>query len=234
MDGFRYAQFCPLARAAEILGHRWVLPILRELFLGPWRFVDLRRRLPGLSSSVLADRLAALEAVGVVARRELPPPAAATVYELTGRGRALAPALVELTRWGTRFLELPRPGDHVEPDWLRMAVVAFARSGPTPPRRFELRVVGPRGEATVRVGGGPGGTHLLEDEGPADVRLRAPVLVVMGLMSGLLPAAGALARADVSVEGDAEALADLPTLFAMDLESGSEVVPDAFPRKELP
>ena len=59
MDSFRDQQFCPLARAAEILGHRWVLPILRELTVGPPRFSDFRRRLPGISSSMRADRLAA-------------------------------------------------------------------------------------------------------------------------------------------------------------------------------
>lgn len=156
MDAFRYAQFCPLARAAEILGHRWVLLILRELSLGPQRFSDLRRRLPGLSSSVLADRLAALEEHGVVARRQLGPPAASAVYELAEAGRALQPALVALTRWGARFVQPPLPGDHVEPDWLRLAVAAFARPGPTPERRFELLVRSGTGEALVRVAGGPG------------------------------------------------------------------------------
>lgn len=57
MDGFRYEQFCPLARAAEILGERWTLLILRELVCGPQRYSDLRRRLPGVSSSVLSQRL---------------------------------------------------------------------------------------------------------------------------------------------------------------------------------
>ncbi len=53
MDAFRYDQFCPIARAAEIVGHRWVFPILRELTIGPQRFTDLRRRLPGIGSSML-------------------------------------------------------------------------------------------------------------------------------------------------------------------------------------
>ena len=80
---FRYAQFCSVARAAEILGHRWTLLVLRELFLGPARFRDLRERLGSVSSSVLAERLRDLETRGVIAQRELPPPAGVAVYELT-------------------------------------------------------------------------------------------------------------------------------------------------------
>ncbi|HSJ96046.1 MAG TPA: helix-turn-helix domain-containing protein, partial [Myxococcota bacterium] len=71
MSEFRYAQFCPLARAAEVLGERWTLLIVRELMVGPQRFSDLRRRLPGVSSSVLAERLDRLERRGIVRRAQL-------------------------------------------------------------------------------------------------------------------------------------------------------------------
>jgi len=218
VDPFRYQQFCPLARATEILGHRWVMLILRELFVGPQRFSDLRRRLPGLSSSVLADRLAGLEAQGVVARRELGPPAASTVYELTSDGRALEPALLALTRWGARFLNLPASGDHVEPDWLGLAIDAFARTGPTPARRFELRPTSGDRKAVLRVSGGPDGTHSIHDDLPVDASIQAPVRVVMGLMSGAIPAEAVLAADDVVVEGEVETLSDLPDLFEMDYQ----------------
>ncbi len=79
VGSFRYAQFCPLACAAEILGERWTLLILRELFVGPQRFTDLRRRLPGISSSILATRLARLEERGIVARSSLAPPTPAAL-----------------------------------------------------------------------------------------------------------------------------------------------------------
>jgi DNA-binding HxlR family transcriptional regulator len=223
VDPFRYEQFCPLARATEILGHRWVLLILRELFVGPQRFSDLRRRLRGVSSSVLTDRLAALEEQGVVARRELSPPAASSVYELTSDGRALEPALLALVRWGARLILPPTPGDHAEPDWLVVGAEAFARKGPTPHRRFELRVrsvdsEGVESEAVVRVAGGPEGTSVIDDDLPVDASIQAPVMVVMGLMSGALPAAEALANGAVTVEGDAEVLSDLPALFEIQLE----------------
>jgi DNA-binding HxlR family transcriptional regulator len=218
VDSFRYEQFCPLARAAEILGHRWVIPILRELLVGPQRFSDFRRRLPGLSSSVLADRLAGLELKGVVSRRELDPPAASTIYELTANGQALEPALLELTRWGARFIAQSRPGDHVEPDWLNLAVTAFARSEATPARRFELRPYGENGESIIRVEGGSSGTHSIDDEEPVDARIRAPVVMMMGLMSGVVSIDAALASEEFEIEGDTEAASELPDLFLMNPE----------------
>ena len=126
MSEFRYAQFCPLARAAEVVGERWTLLIARELLLGPKRFSDLREALAGVSSSVLADRLARLERRDVVAWRRLPPPAAARVYELTETGRALEPVVLALARWGARFLTAPEPGDQLEPAWVRLGAPLFS------------------------------------------------------------------------------------------------------------
>lgn len=215
VDSFRYKQFCPLARATEILGHRWVLLILRELFIGPQRFSDLRRRLPGLSSSVLADRLTGLEEQGVVGRRDLAPPAAATVYELTQDGQALRPVLLALARWGARFLGASEPGDHVEPDWLGLAIDAFARTDPTPARRFELRPCCDDRMAVLRVAGGPTGTRSIRDDLPVDASIQAPMAVMLGLMSGEITLATLRAAEDVEIEGNVDALSDLPKLFEM-------------------
>ena len=114
MSGFRYPQFCPLARAAEVLGNRWSVLVLRELMLGPQRFSDLKRRLRGISTSVLAERLAALEAADVVEPSQLPPPAPARLYRLTAHGEAARPVLDALVRWGLFWLRPPEPGDHFE------------------------------------------------------------------------------------------------------------------------
>jgi DNA-binding HxlR family transcriptional regulator len=100
--GRSYAEVCPIARALDRVGDRWLLLVVRELTLGPRRFSDLRRALPGLSSNMLADRLRKLEADAVVRRRTLPPPAASRVYELTQRGSDLEPVLDALAAWGSR------------------------------------------------------------------------------------------------------------------------------------
>ena len=97
-----YDDPCGLARALNVVGERWALLIVRELLLGPKRFTDLRRGLPGASQSVLTQRLAELEQAGVLRRRQLGPPVGAQVYELTPRGQDLSPALVALSAWGSR------------------------------------------------------------------------------------------------------------------------------------
>jgi DNA-binding HxlR family transcriptional regulator len=217
---FRYAQFCPLARAAELLGERWTVLLVRELLLGPQRFSDLRRRLPGLSASVLAERLARLERRGIVARRRLPPPAASTVYELREAGRALLPVMVELGRWGVRFLLPATPGDHFEPDWLRVSLRVFAARAASPSRRVVLCAAAPAGEEVVlTVEGGPAGTRVRDGAGPdpADATLRAAPSVLLGLVSGLVDPRRALRAGELELEGDATVLADLPALFEIDL-----------------
>jgi DNA-binding HxlR family transcriptional regulator len=97
-----YDDPCGIARALDRIGERWALLVVRELLLGPKRFTDLRAGLPTASPNVLSQRLRELEACGVLQRRVLPPPAGATVYELTDWGRALEPVLLSLARWGSR------------------------------------------------------------------------------------------------------------------------------------
>jgi DNA-binding HxlR family transcriptional regulator len=97
-----YDDPCGLARALNLIGERWAPLVVRELLLGPKRFSELRRGLPGASQSMLASRLTELETAGVLLRRHLSPPLGTSVYELTDRGRELEPALVLLARWGSR------------------------------------------------------------------------------------------------------------------------------------
>jgi DNA-binding HxlR family transcriptional regulator len=100
--GRTYGDRCGIARALDVVGERWALLVVRELLLGPKRFTDLRAGLQHVSPDVLSQRLRELEAAGVVARRTLPPPAGARVYELTGWGQELQPAIIQLARWGAR------------------------------------------------------------------------------------------------------------------------------------
>ena len=107
-----YGQYCGLAGALDLVGERWTLLIVRELMSGPKRYTDLADGLPGIGTSLLAKRLAKLEHGGVIERRPLPPPAAATVYELAPAGHELAAALVPLITWGLRHVVPETPEDH--------------------------------------------------------------------------------------------------------------------------
>src|SRR5919108_6541492 len=126
MPQHRYQQYCGLARALDLAGDRWTLLIVRELVPGPRRFTDLIDGLPGISRNLLTNRLRDLERDGIIARKELPPPAARQVYELTDDGRDLAGAVVPLIVWGARRMGERRPGDLFRPRWTAVAMVGLA------------------------------------------------------------------------------------------------------------
>jgi DNA-binding HxlR family transcriptional regulator len=94
-----YSDACGITRALDVIGERWALPVVRELIFGPRRYSDLATALPGVSTNILGSRLKELVGAGVIYKRRLGPPAAATVYELTPWGAGLEPILISLGRW---------------------------------------------------------------------------------------------------------------------------------------
>ena len=123
-----YAQYCALARALDVVGERWTLLIVRDLLIGPKRYTDLRAGLPGIATDILTARLRRLEEAGFVRRRDLPPPAPATVYELTGTGDRLGPAILALGQVGLASLSGPQPGEDIRPERLVVGLrVSFRR-----------------------------------------------------------------------------------------------------------
>jgi DNA-binding HxlR family transcriptional regulator len=98
----RYDDACGLAHALELIGERWGMLVLRELAYGPRRFSDLKADLSGISANVLTQRLAELEARGLVRKSRLPPPASVQVYEATEWGLEAAPVIAALGRWAAR------------------------------------------------------------------------------------------------------------------------------------
>ena len=135
----RYDQYCPIARALDLVGDRWALLVIRELMHGPKRYTDLVDHLPGIGTNILASRLRDLEAGGVVAKRTLPPPAASRVYDLTEYGRGLRATLRELALWGARSLGPPTAEDELFPGWLENAVDIIL-APLAPPGRFVFHV----------------------------------------------------------------------------------------------
>jgi DNA-binding HxlR family transcriptional regulator len=102
MDKRRYEDACGLAHALELIGERWAMLVLRELAYGPRRFSDLKADLTGISANVLTQRLAELEARGLVRKVRLPPPASVQVYEATAWGLEAAPVIAALGKWAAR------------------------------------------------------------------------------------------------------------------------------------
>ena len=98
-----YGFECPVARTLDIIGERWTILILRDLFLeGPRKFHDFERSLSGISPNTLSSRLKHLEKHGIIERQfygDRPPRAQ---YALTDKGRELGPVLKALREWGSK------------------------------------------------------------------------------------------------------------------------------------
>ena len=209
----RYDQFCALARAAEVLGERWTLLIIRELMIGPKRFSDIKERLNGISASVLSQRLSSMEEDGLIERAYLEPPAASNIFQLTETGRALEPAVYALIRWGGRLLMPARPGERREPEWMGLVLQAYARTGRVPRKTFELRVRQNGAEAVFGVAGSTNGTVISAGPLDAQARLVAGFEELLGLMSGRVGTREAIRDGLVTADGDLDALASLPLMF---------------------
>ena len=117
-----YDQFCALARALDVVGDRWTMLIVRELFARDSRYSDLRDALPGIATNLLAERLRQLQEAGVIEAYDAPPPVRATVYRLTPRGRELRPAIRALVSWGVPLLATGQGADAFRTQWLVMPV----------------------------------------------------------------------------------------------------------------
>ncbi len=112
-----YGQFCPVAKATELIGEKWTLLILRELLLGTTRFNDFQRAMSRMSPTLLAKRLRQLEQSGIVIRKKL---SGRTGYEyrLTAAGRELGPLLEVLAVWGMRWARSQLTDDELDVEFL--------------------------------------------------------------------------------------------------------------------
>ncbi len=201
-----YEQECSLAAALDRVGERWSLLIVRELSLGPLRFSDLARDAGGVPTDVLTKRLRALEEDGIVARRELGPPAAAVVYELTELGRGLERPMIELARWG---MDLQTAADVVglAPSSLPNSLRVILR----PPAELEL-TLGLRSlghDYELRIAGGwiAGSRGLAAD--PDVTVAGAPIAVLAAVVVGT---AGV---PDLKIGGDQGRLDELRSLVVI-------------------
>ncbi len=133
-----YAQYCPVAKATEVLGDRWSLLIVREMLGGASGFNELQRGLPGISRSVLTDRMRALERAEVIERRT-GPKGRTLEYRLTPGGRDLEPVVQAIGEWGATwsFTE-PRP-EELDPDLLIVWMARHVERQRLPPNRTVVK-----------------------------------------------------------------------------------------------
>jgi DNA-binding HxlR family transcriptional regulator/putative sterol carrier protein len=213
MAEHRYQQYCALARALDVTGDRWTLLIVRELTPGPRRFTDLIDGLPGISRNLLTERLRGLERDGIVARQELPPPAARQVYELTEDGHDLATAMAPLIAWGVRRLGDREPGETFRARWPAVAMAGLAD-------REAAKGVSETYQFLI----GDSAFHLTVDDGsiePHDGRAEDPAVTWTtdeetwaDVASGKIRSSSAAAAGALTVSGDPHAAKRLRKIFS--------------------
>ncbi len=182
-----YRQYCPIAHALDLIGDRWSLLIVRELFLGPKRFTDLREGMPRIGTNSLTDRLKDLERTGVISRRMLPPPAASAVYELTDRGRGLEDVIVALARWGGPSLGSPSSEQTISADSVMLALRAIfsAAAGGGLRGYYVVHVEEASFEETFGVRAGENGVEVSRElEGSEGVTMLTDVKTIYAIASG--------------------------------------------------
>ncbi|MFF7749472.1 winged helix-turn-helix transcriptional regulator [Streptomyces sp. NPDC007971] len=199
-----YDQYCSAARALDLVGDRWTLLIVRELLAGPRRYTDLHADLPGVSTDVLASRLKDMERDGLATRRRLPPPGAASVYELTQRGRQLLPVLQALGEWGQAELGERRPTDAVRAHWFALPLLRSLEG------EGLVEVGLEEGDFHLRVGAGDGPVY---GDGPAPGTADARLVMDAGTCAAVARGESTLRQAVraglVTVTGDGTLAKDL-------------------------
>jgi DNA-binding HxlR family transcriptional regulator len=132
--------YCPVAKTVGIVGDRWCLLLVREMLRGVRRFNEFERSLPGISRSILAQRLRHLQHARIVRRTG---DAAGPEYRLTEAGMELGAVIGALNDWGLRWLVPQVPESALDPDGLMLWVRRHVTLDELPPDRvvvgFELR-----------------------------------------------------------------------------------------------
>ncbi|MEU2351736.1 helix-turn-helix domain-containing protein [Streptomyces misionensis] len=181
-----YGQYCSVARALDVVGDRWTLLIVRELLLqGSCRFTDLKRGLPGIAPNLLSTRLKELEEVGLITRRDAPPPVATVLYTLSEDGLALKPVLKALGLWGLRFMSEERPGDAFRAEWLAYAPEWFTSDAEPSGPPAVIQLIADGESAVIELRDGEVHTRLGRAADP-ELVLEGPPRAVLGLLSGLI------------------------------------------------
>jgi DNA-binding HxlR family transcriptional regulator len=208
----RHVHYCPIARTLDLVGDRWSLLILREVLFGDQRFVDLREHLPGISPTLLTERLQALTAAGLVATRELPPPAARTVYTATAKTRDAAPILRAMARFGMELLPTPRASTKVRPETAAHgALVPYYDPDAAAGLDEVYRLVIDGRDFTLATT--PGG-KVAPGRTP-DLTLTIPAHLMLAARRGEATLADALASGTASIAGSKRALRNFQRVFQL-------------------
>jgi DNA-binding HxlR family transcriptional regulator len=200
----KHAQFCPIAKASEVIGERWMLLVIRELLAGATGFTELQRGLGSISPSVLSSRLRTLVEHGIVER--VGADSSKGRYRLTQSGRELEPIVVSVGTWGRRWVRSRMTRDELDVELLMLHI---GRSFDTGAFAKDQAVVGfvfgdlhgPARHWWLRLAGGE--TELCADfPGRAeDVTLTCQLRTMAEVFSGDISIKAAVAEGLLKLEG---------------------------------
>jgi DNA-binding HxlR family transcriptional regulator len=199
-----YGQFCPVAKATEILGERWTPLVLRELLCGSQHFNDLRRGVPLMSPSLLSQRLKSLEKAGIVKRDEL---GGRTSYALTPAGQELRPLIEMLGRWGQRWARAQLEEHDLDAGLLMWDVRRNIDTAQFPERRTTVHfdfadVPGAKGSYWL-VGSRHEAELCVKDPGyEVDLYVIADLRTLTEIWMGDRPLGGAIEEGKIELQGD--------------------------------
>jgi DNA-binding HxlR family transcriptional regulator len=210
-----YGSFCPVAIASDVIADRWTPLIVRELVLGNTRFNDIARGMPGISRSLLVQRLKHLERKGVIETWPLRN-GRGSEYRLTAAGKDLEPVLIALGRWAVVWMYSDLDASDVEATtlmwWLHRrvdterlpierVVVQFVH---TAPQRRSYWVVVEEGAASV----------CLQDPGyDVDAVVTCTTLALARVFSGNVTWNDAVRSGSIEVTGSRPVVNSLPRWF---------------------
>ncbi len=211
-----YRQFCPVAKAMELLDERWTLLVVRELLSGSRHFNDLRRGLPRMSPTLLSRRLQQLTRAGLLERRE---EEGQVEYLLTPAGLELRPIVEAIGMWGVRWIGEIGDAD-LDPKLLLWDMHRHVDHEALPPGRtvvaFRFPDADPRARDWWLVLGGGEADVCDDDPGhPVDVLVTAGLRRMVEVWMGDVPWSRALRSGDVRLEGPAELRRALPRWFTL-------------------
>ena len=211
-----YGQYCPVARAVEILADRWTLLIVRELLADVRHFNELGRGLPRMSRTLLAERLRRLEQTGVLERRGASR-GKPTEYRLTAAGRGLQRIIDLLGEWGARWAFGPPRPSELDPIillwWIRRRVAVSRISRPRVVIQFDFRGA-PQRSYWLLIQHGDVSVCLKDPGFDVDVIVAADIMMFYQVWLGRLSLLDAVRKNVVRLDGAPADIRAFPSWFA--------------------
>ena len=216
-----YHQFCPVAMAAEILGSRWTIVLLRELCAGSTRFNDLRRGVPRMSPALLSKRLKELEVQGVIARRLVQKRPEIYEYTLTKSGEELKSVIMAIGIWGQRWVEAVPSLKNTDPSLLMWDMRRNLRVMELPNRKLTIQFMIGEDQLPYKkywiISDPKDGVDLCSIDPGFDVDLyvKVDLRTITAIWMGLGSVARAIEDGQLFIHGDADIAANMQSWLGL-------------------